>query len=401
MQGFSHMPPSVQAENRLPIGDGSGDGNPQLLCLRTSAIKVIRTLFAPIHSLHPETFDALVAAAEALATTRKGKSVVDVDAVVALTLEHWTAGREGMREAAAALFAAADVNNDGHLSYDEFTQLVLLIHPAASEGRIYTAFRECIDLSAEGRATDAYVEAEMPMQAGLAAGQGISAGIFVTVIEVHGLLGVTLSSEASKHAAQALLDDGKKPSRPSSRESAKGGGGAGASSLAPQQPALTRNESHKGLRRDLLICEWQEAEGQTRDALATMRAQLAALQSGLSALPKGTLQAGCVQERATLLAELEEVDAALQRLHKMLPHEMPADTKGDPRATEAALDEASVKRAWETYRNLHLKLKRVVARVAELEQNVAGGSLAKVQARAAPAAAPMKAKRSAAPAAAR
>jgi hypothetical protein len=57
------------------------------------------------------------------------------------------------------------------------------------------------------------------------------------------------------------------------------------------------------------------------------------------------------------------------------------------------MDEAIVKRAWETYRSLHLKLTRVVARVGELEQTVSRGGRA---AAGTPAAAtPVKAKKSA------
>jgi hypothetical protein len=33
---FSHMPASAQVEQKLPIGDGSGEGGMQMLCLRTN-----------------------------------------------------------------------------------------------------------------------------------------------------------------------------------------------------------------------------------------------------------------------------------------------------------------------------------------------------------------------------
>jgi len=219
---------------------------------------------------------------------------------------------------------------------------------------------------------------------------GIVPKIFVSVIEVHGLLGVSLSSEQAKYA-QAQLDE--KKARAGAREPtaplAKPLSTPSTASGAGTAPQLTRHESHRGLQRDLLVHEWAEAEGAAREKVMTIRAQLGALASSLSALPKGAAHAGFVQERTTLSAELDEVDAALNRLQKALPVAEGADANGtsggaDPKAPDAALDDASIKRAWETYCNNYLKLRRVAARTAELEQAVATSGDAK---RAAPAAA--------------
>ena len=410
---FSHMPASAQAELKLPIGDGSGEGGMQMLCLRTTAVKVLKTLFAPTTSVHPETLEGIVSAAEALAVNRRGKLVVDVDALVALTIDHWAAARESLREAASTLFGATDVNNDGHISLDEFTQLVLLLHPTASEESIFHAFRECIDLSAETRARDgaredsgagaaasadalaaAYASSSAPAGMSTPADPGITAALFVTVMEVHGLLGVTLPTAASSSAVSGAGQQGRSmgPNR-----------GAAVGFLSPSlpPPALARYDASKVLRRDLLQCEWQEAEVHVTSCLEATKALLSApnsaLLSGLAALPRGALLAGCVQERTTLLAEVDDVDAAVHRLREILPTELSdakpaADVKRGP-APFAEMDEAIVKRAWETYRSLHLKLTRVVARVGELEQTVSRGGRA---AAGTPAAAtPVKAKKSA------
>jgi hypothetical protein len=412
---FSHMPASAQAELKLPIGDGSGEGGMQMLCLRTTAVKVLKTLFAPTTSVHPETLEGIVSAAEALAVNRRGKLVVDVDALVALTIDHWEAARESLREAASTLFGATDVNNDGHISLDEFTQLVLLLHPTASEESIFHAFRECIDLSAETRARDgaredsgagavasadtlaaAYASSSAPAGMSTPADPGITAALFVTVMEVHGLLGVTLPTAASSSAVSGAGQQGRSmgPNR-----GAPPAVGFLSPSLPP--PALARYDASKVLRRDLLQCEWQEAEVHVTSCLEATKALLSApnsaLLSGLSAMPRGALLAGCMQERTTLLAEVDDVDAAVHRLREILPTELSdakpaADVKKGP-APFAEMDEAIVKRAWETYRSLHLKLTRVVARVGELEQTVSRGGRA---AAGTPAAAtPVKAKKSA------
>jgi hypothetical protein len=383
--------------------------------LRTTAVKVLKTLFAPTTSVHPETLEGIVSAAEALAVNRRGKLVVDVDALVALTIDHWEAARESLREAACTLFGATDVNNDGHISLDEFTQLVLLLHPTASEESIFHAFRECIDLSAETRARDgaredsgagavasadtlaaAYASSSAPAGMSTPADPGITAALFVTVMEVHGLLGVTLPTAASSSAVSGAGQQGRSmgPNR-----GAPPAVGFLSPSLPP--PALARYDASKVLRRDLLQCQWQEAEVHVTSCLEATKALLSApnsaLLSGLSAMPRGALLAGCVQERTTLLAEVDDVDAAVHRLREILPTELSdakpaADVKKGP-APFAEMDEAIVKRAWETYRSLHLKLTRVVARVGELEQTVSRGGRA---AAGTPAAAtPVKAKKSA------
>ena len=395
---FSHMPASAQVEQKLPIGDGSGEGGMQMLCLRTTAIKVLKSLFAPTNSVHPETLEGIVSAAEALAVNRRGKLVVDVDAVVALTLDHWSAARESLRGAASSLFGATDVNNDGHISLDEFTQLVLLIHPTATEESIFHAFRECIDLSAEKRARDGAREGRgagaaasadalaaagtsssapagmsTPADPGItSAASGITAAIFVTVMEVHGLLGVTLPTAASSSSVSGAGQQGRSlgPNR--------GAPAMGFSTPSLPPPALARLGASKVLRRDLLQCEWEEAEVHVMSSLEATKALLSApnsaLLSGLSSLPRGTLLASCVQERTALLTEIDDVDAAVHRLREILPTELSddkpaADVKKGP-APFAEMDEAIVRRAWETYRSLHLKLTRVVARVGELEQTV-------------------------------
>ena len=202
---------------------------------------------------------------------------------------------------------------------------VLLIHPAASEDRIWRAFRECIDLSAE--VSEEQSQAELPMHGE----QGITAGIFVTVIEVnatsphgvapsrlssssaaaaaqsplsftaprftpsfsftaprlpffsftaprrhllllihsppppshsqvHGLLGVTLSAETTKQALSSLGDDKR---RPGSKE-----GGSPAKAEPPARPSmLSRADSHRGLRRDLLIDEWVQVRPDCQSGL--------------------------------------------------------------------------------------------------------------------------------------
>ena len=80
---FAHMPPTVQAENKLPVGD---DGGP-LVCLLTRARATLRSVFEPVHSLHPETFEEMVNAIEGdVQLSRKGKQVLDVDQLVTTVL---------------------------------------------------------------------------------------------------------------------------------------------------------------------------------------------------------------------------------------------------------------------------------------------------------------------------
>ena len=94
------------------------------MCIAASCRKTVRALFAHIHSLHVETFDEIIASVDDLAFDRKGKAVLDVDALIANVLHRWHNGRLALREQVAALFLSADVNSDGVLSFDEFTACV-------------------------------------------------------------------------------------------------------------------------------------------------------------------------------------------------------------------------------------------------------------------------------------
>jgi len=336
---FAHMPPSVQAESKLPAGD---DGGP-LLCPIAAARKIVRSLFSPIHSLHTETFDEMVTSIDALQTSRKGKAVVDVDAMVGLVHDKWRKGRLVLREQAGALFGATDTNTDGVISYDEFTSLVLLIHPAASEDRIWRAFRECIDLSSEADATEA---AEVQGH-GLAG--GIASDVFVNVIEEHGLLGVTLSAEKAR-GAQAALEARSRHDSGTPELKSKRSPATGKQSPEPDGVALARAESHDALRVELLNHDWAENEVPTRARIADLRSRC----EMLAGAAKGGA-AGGFAEKAALVAELDEVDAALVRLTAMLQPD------------ELEMNAAISVRGWETYRNLNLKLSRVVTRVDDMQ----------------------------------
>ena len=350
--------PAWLTENKLPNGE---DGN-VAVCLASACRRTVRSLFAHIHSLHVETFDEIVNAMEDMTTDRKGKQVVDIDDLISDLLAKWVAGRQALREQVAALFSAGDVNNDGVLSFDEFTALVKVVLPAASEERIWRAFRECIDMSPSEYEHAMLSESVQPMSAlpgidHIMVG-GISSEVFVNVIEVHGLLGANLSAD-SLTAAHRQLQAWKAPCAPGGGPTEELvalspiGGGSGipkdrrrrrSSAGFSEEPTLTRHDSHAQLRLDLLAHEWSESNQR-------MQTQINGLREALQAMPKGKDSS----EGDALASELEGVPSQLDRLSTLI---VPPDGK-EPSQEDAA-------HGWEQYRSLSLKLSRLANKIEEL-----------------------------------
>lgn len=349
--------PSQMAEARLPTGE---DGNPAF-CLAPAGRKTVRSLFSHIHSLHVETFDEMMGSVEERLETRKGKQVLDIDKLIGHVLNRWTDWRQALRAQVNALFVAADINDDGVLSFDEFAACVRVILPGVSEERTWKAFRECIDLSPTdsgsglaalaaapgGAPAGSKWDVAAPAAAAFAIG-GITAETFVSVVETQGLLGANLSAEhvslllargewkapltpGTGHSVDSpnanLSTPGKGPKRP------PGGGG------------LTRIDSHAQLRIDLLHHEWSEKA-------ESMRAQVGALREALAAMPR---LAHTDKEREALAADLEAVPAQLEALTETI-----SPATGAPPSVEDASN------GWEQYRCLALKVTRLASRIDEL-----------------------------------
>ena len=229
------------------------------------------------------------------------------------------------------------------LSLDEFTSLVLMIHPAASEERVWAAFRECIELAYESEVSSAASPGDRPLSAGsepspLMVQGGITADIFCSVVQDYGLLGVSLSSEIAKAAEGALAAE----KRGRIARGATSGSGS-----------LTHGDG--GYRMEMLSHDIESNETSTRSQLSELRRKLASIAHLMSFVRGSTAIAA--QEKLALTAEVDEVDASLARVHGMLG--------GDESA-----DAAVATRAWETYRNLRLKLNRAGTRADELLQSL-------------------------------
>ena len=243
--------PSVIADNRLPTGD---DGN-TLIAPVAQCRATVRELFAHIHSLHIETFEDIVGFTESLQSERtvgKGKPVpvVDVDALVAAVLSQWHTGRSALREQVGALFSAGDINNDGVLSFDEFTALVKVVLPSATEERIWLAFRDCIDQGLT------HYDDNEPGE------QGIQADHFVSVIETHGLLGANFTQASLAKAEKEMLK-WKAPVHGSTRDLGKLLLGDNATHRRDRSGRNDHNshsiDQHDQLRMELLLFEWTDA----------------------------------------------------------------------------------------------------------------------------------------------
>lgn len=373
--------PATIAAHRLETGD-DGEG---MMCLKAQCVDKVQQLFAHINSLHTETYGEIIASIDDLVSTRgKGKDlkeIVDVDRLVAETLARWHAGRYALREQVSALFSAGDVNNDGVLSFDEFTQIVKLVLPAATPDRIWATFRDCVEASGTDGEGDGSggggggggVDAAN----GLPEGGGITAEVFVSVVETHGLLGACLSAEGLA-SAQESLGSLKAPITGSSRNllAQKQAQQQGGGQQQPQQPqpsttaatdgaAVERRRSgpgsqpdeHDKLRMEHLVFEWNET-------VASLEAKIAKLDVVLSDLTS-VVHAELAEEREQMAKELETIPQQLEKLSVLI--RPPTGKPISPEDTHFG---------WVQYRHLLLKLSRLEARVTFLAKSAAGDASA-------------------------
>lgn len=80
--------------------------------------------------------------------------VIDVDVVLDVWLTRWTMGLSRTRKRFQILFVASDVNEDGRLSYREFSSVLRAIAPNVESYQIAELFRGCLRQTSSGAEID-------------------------------------------------------------------------------------------------------------------------------------------------------------------------------------------------------------------------------------------------------
>lgn len=78
--------------------------------------------------------------------------VINVDTILDLWLTRWTMGLSRTRKRFQILFVASDVNEDGQLSYREFSSVVRAVAPSIESYQIAELFRGCLRQTSSGGA---------------------------------------------------------------------------------------------------------------------------------------------------------------------------------------------------------------------------------------------------------
>lgn len=82
--------------------------------------------------------------------TKQGDTVVSIDQYLDYMLSKWCGMVEAQRQQLLALFSSVD-DGDGQLTLAEFTRVVEMVTPAASQAEVLELYRRCLAQSAEVR----------------------------------------------------------------------------------------------------------------------------------------------------------------------------------------------------------------------------------------------------------
>mmetsp|Transcript_14047 Transcript_14047/g.33502 ORF Transcript_14047/g.33502 Transcript_14047/m.33502 type:complete len:437 (+) Transcript_14047:2-1312(+) len=353
--------------------------------------------------LHRESFNKIMHTVDQLKYEAMGKTVLDIDAVVSAILIDYRNEYHFLRNEAIALFSAGDVNDDGVISLQEFKEILKLVMPPllSQEKKIFHVFRECFSCSHEEVAGE---EAEDVVDAlgsssrfnkdrvPTSGASGIRPETFVAVVERMGILGVTpVRLPTAVESAMRIRDDAEaarsgspssaritsnpaSPNRWSGRapivDTAAPAASPASSGRSPGKRASTSDRSQSsrknqaphvklqnGTCMSILRYTWSETGEEAKRDIAAMRTVLSGCGDQLKELrTRGyeSIVADMTKERLNVEAELRAISIQVDKVDNFLKHYE---------------DYAQVE-AWNTYREVVLKLNRFSMRVKEHSERV-------------------------------
>ena len=329
----------------------------QVRCSAAAAGRTVRSIFARLSESRPDAYARVAKAAEALQVADgKGRPSVDVDELVRALLEAWRAERVAMRDEAAALFTAGDVNGDGELSLDEFGAILALLSPEGAgakldEARVMAAFRACLARAA--------ADEEAGGGAGAQPVEGISSAVFVAVMEEQGLIGVKLEAAAG---AGAGAGGG---AGPTSGASAGGGGPhSGLSTAATAPPSLLPSAASAASSSPTASPARGRGKGRKGAQVAVDPAakEAAVRQKRKSAVSLSLLELTWEHNGAKIQEGLAELLVGLSELAPPSPPPTAGARKGGRRATgDGGADSAE---------SLRLECETLSVRLAQIKQDL-------------------------------